>query len=101
MGWGPPGGPPPGGGPPGYGAPPQGRPPPAHPAVIPPHPILFLENLPEDATTEQIATVFAPVLLLSFFASLSASMCLLHLVSVQVTIALPRPNPCAPRPMKV
>jgi hypothetical protein len=69
MGGPPPGGPPmgwgapPGGGPPGYGAPPQGRPPqPSHPAVIPPHPILFLENLPEDATTEQISAVFAAVL---------------------------------------
>jgi len=61
-GWGPPGGPPPmGGPPPGYGAPQRGPPPPAQPAIIPPHPILFLENLPEDATTEQISAIFAPV----------------------------------------
>ena len=51
--------PPPMGGPPGYGGPPARPPAPQVPGVIPPHPILFLENLPEDATTESISAVFS------------------------------------------
>eukprot|EP00290_Baffinella_frigidus_P046755 CAMPEP_0180405312 /NCGR_PEP_ID=MMETSP0989-20121125/40526_1 /TAXON_ID=697907 /ORGANISM="non described non described, Strain CCMP2293" /LENGTH=309 /DNA_ID=CAMNT_0022408875 /DNA_START=64 /DNA_END=993 /DNA_ORIENTATION=+ len=61
----PPGAPPPGYAmpaygqpPPGYGGPPAHAPAPVMPTVTMPHPILFLENLPHDASTDDIAAVF-------------------------------------------
>jgi hypothetical protein len=48
---------------PGYGPPPgYGHAPPAAAAApVLPHPILFLENLPPDASSDDVSSVFAPV----------------------------------------